>query len=246
MKLSILVPAYNEAKTVGQLLDKVAKAPFPPAITDVELVVVDDCSTDGTDAALAEWRRPSGSHPSLALVQHRQEVNQGKGAALSRALKLATGDLCLIQDADLEYDPTDYPALLSPLLSGQADVVFGSRFLAGPHRVLFFWHQQGNRFLTTLSNAFTDLNLTDMETGYKAFTIDVARKLPMTSNRFGFEPEFTAYVARMGARIYEVPISYHGRGYAEGKKIGWKDGVEALWCIVKFNVEARRKFRRMP
>jgi glycosyltransferase involved in cell wall biosynthesis len=243
MKLSILVPAFNEAPTVGRLLDRVATAPFSRGIDAVEIVVVDDGSTDGTTDAVRAWRPPADGFAGLAATVHVQPENRGKGAAIRKAMELASGDICLIQDADLEYDPADYPVLLGPLLAGQADVVFGSRFLAGPHRVLFFWHQQGNRLLTLCSNALTDLNLTDMETGYKAFTIDVARRLKLRSERFGFEPEFTAHVAQMGARIYEVPVSYHGRSYAEGKKIGWKDGIEAMWCIVRCNIEARREHR---
>jgi glycosyltransferase involved in cell wall biosynthesis len=170
-------------------------------------------------------------------VRHPQ--NRGKGAAIRTAIQHISGDVAVVQDADLEYDPADYPALLTPILGGRADVVLGSRFSSGPHRVLFFWHSLGNKFLTLVSNMFTNLNLSDMETCYKVFTRPVKERLRITSNRFGFEPEFVARVARMGVRIYEVPVSYHGRTYAEGKKIGWKDGFEALWCVVKFNTWGR-------
>jgi len=173
------------------------------------------------------------------VSRHRHLENRGKGAALRTGFGVASGDVILIQDADLEYDPIDYPVLLQPILDSKADVVFGSRFLGGPHRVLFFWHQLGNTFLTLLSNSLTDLNLTDMETCYKVFTRNVLERITLVSDRFGFEPEFTAKVARLGVRIYEVPISYHGRTYAEGKKIGWKDGVSAIWSILRFNLWSR-------
>jgi glycosyltransferase involved in cell wall biosynthesis len=239
VKVSVVVPVYNEEATVTQLLDCVARAPFPAGVGEVEIVAVDDCSSDGTAARLAEYKPPPGTSKPCHFSWYRHERNRGKGAGLQTGFARATGDVIVVQDADLEYDPCDYPALLTPILSGKAEVVYGSRFLSGPHRVLFFWHSVGNRFLTMLSNIFTDLNLSDMETCYKVFTRAVKERLVITSERFGFEPEFTARVARMGVRIYEVPISYHGRTYAEGKKIGWRDGFEAIWCILKFNLWAR-------
>jgi glycosyltransferase involved in cell wall biosynthesis len=228
-KLSILVPVYNEKRWVEELLRRVLAADCSGLAR--EIVVVDDCSTDGTSDIL---RAQARQHPEIQLFH--QPVNQGKGAALRRAIQEARGDVILIQDADLEYDPRDYPVLLNPILEDRADVVFGSRFLGGPHRVLFFWHSIGNRVLTTMSNVFTNLNLTDMETCYKVFRTDVVKDLALEQSRFGFEPEITAKVARTGARVYEVPISYAGRTYAEGKKIGWKDGVKALYCIVRYGL----------
>jgi glycosyltransferase involved in cell wall biosynthesis len=240
MRISVVIPVFNEEKTVATLLDRVVAAPFPAEVAELELVVVDDCSRDGTAALLAAYRAPATSGRPVRVSLLRHEVNQGKAAALRTGFAAAAGDVLIVQDADLEYDPNDYPALLGPIIAGNAEVVYGSRFLSGPHRVLFFWHSVGNRFLTTLSNVFTDLNLSDMETCYKVFTREVKERLHLTSDRFGFEPEFTARVARMrGVRIYEVPISYHGRTYAEGKKIGWKDGFEAIWCILKFNLWER-------
>ena len=220
MKVSIIIPVYNEMKTIENVLRRVKAAPF-----EKEIVIVDDGSRDGTRDFLSALRDPD-------CVVILQPANGGKGSALRAGFARATGGVVLIQDADLEYDPDDYPRLLAPILEDKADVVFGSRFLGESHRVLFFWHYVGNRFLTTLSNMFTNLNLSDMETGYKAFRTDVLRRLTLRSNRFGFEPEVTAKVARARARIYEVAISYHGRGYDAGKKITWKDGFAAIGCIV--------------
>jgi glycosyltransferase involved in cell wall biosynthesis len=236
-RLSVVVPVFNEEETVTRLLDRVVQAPLPGAITGLELVIVDDGSRDDTWTRVEGWQSPMRDDGvPLELTRLRHQHNRGKGAALRTGFEAATGDVLLVQDADLEYDPSQYPLLLQPILDGQADVVYGSRFLGGPHRVLFFWHYQGNRFLTLISNMFTDLNLTDMETCYKVFTAGVLRRLHLVSDRFGFEPEFTAKVARLGCRIYEVPISYHGRTYAEGKKIGWRDGVAAIWTILRFNI----------
>ena len=228
LRLSVLIPVYNERNTIETILDRVHQAPVAK-----EIICVDDCSTDGTRERLIELHR-AGYIDRLIL----QPVNAGKGAAIRTALDASTGDVIIVQDADLEYDPHDWPALLLPIIEGRADACFGSRFLGGPHRVLYFWHSLGNTMLTTLSNMLTNLNLTDMETCYKAVRGDLARALPLTSNRFGFEPEITARLARSDARIYEVPISYAGRTYAEGKKISWRDGVAALWHIIKFNTVA--------
>ena len=231
MKLSVVIPAYNERKTVKKLLDRVVAAPIPESM-ELEMVVVDDGSSDGTREYLRELE--AAQDPPIRLIEHPE--NRGKGAALRTGFAEATGDIILIQDADLEYNPRDYPVLLQPILDDEADVVYGSRFLGGPHRVLFFWHQLGNRVLTTLSNMLTDLNLSDMETCYKVFRAPVIQGMKLTSNRFGIEPEMTAKVAKAKVRIYEVPISYHGRTYAEGKKIGWKDGVQAIYCILRYNL----------
>jgi glycosyltransferase involved in cell wall biosynthesis len=234
--LSVVVPAYNERATVEKVLRRLKEVPLR-----TQVVVVDDGSTDGTRELLAELE---GEGLIDALVLH--ERNQGKGAALRSGFARASGHVVVVQDADLEYDPAELPRLLEPILAGKADAVYGSRFLGGPHRVLFFWHSVGNRVLTLLSNMMTDLNLTDMETCYKMVRLDLLKTLPLTANRFGFEPEVTARLAQAGARIYELPISYHGRSYAEGKKIGWKDGVSALFSILRFNLLPPKPARWNP
>jgi len=226
LKLSVVMPCYNERATIEQIVALVHATPY-----DKEIVVVDDGSNDGTREVLKQLEPKYG----LKLIFH--ETNQGKGGALKTAFAAATGDVVLIQDADLEYDPADYPALIKPIEEGKADVVFGSRFLGGgTHRCHLFWHYVGNKFLTFVSNVFTNLNLTDMETCYKVFRADVAKRITIESRRFGVEPELTAKVARMKCRVYEVPVSYYGRDYAHGKKIGPLDAVEALWVILKFNL----------
>jgi glycosyltransferase involved in cell wall biosynthesis len=222
MKLSVVIPVYNEAATVREVIDRVRTTPF-----DKEIIGVDDDSTDGTREILAAGRGSEG----VVVLQDR---NRGKGSALRTGFQRVTGDVVLVQDADLEYDPADYPRLLKPIVDGKADVVYGSRFGGETHRVLYFWHYAGNRFLTLLSNMFTNLNLSDMETGSKVFRASLLPRLKLRSNRFGFEPEFTAKAARLGCRIYEVAISYHGRGYEAGKKITWRDGVAAIACIIRF------------
>ena len=223
MKLSVVIPVYNEKNTILELLDRVREVDLPK-----EIILVDDFSTDGTREILQQQQVSD----SLKIIL--QPRNQGKGAALRTGFTAVTGDIVVVQDADLEYDPEEYLTLIQPILANKADVVFGSRFLGGPHRVLLFWHSVGNRFLTMLSNMITDLNLTDMETCYKMFRADILKKIAIRENRFGFEPEFTAKVARARCRIYEVPISYSGRDYSEGKKIGWKDGVAAIYFILKY------------
>ena len=230
MTISAVVPCYNERQTIEELLAAVRRSPAGP----VELIVVDDGSTDGT----REWLQGPGAGLADKIIFH--EKNQGKGAALRTGIRVATGDIVIIQDADLEYDPTEYPLLIEPIERGRADVVIGSRFQSGrPHRVSYFWHMVGNRVLTLLSNMFTNLNLTDMESCYKVFRREIIQSITIEENRFGFEPEITAKVARRGCRIYEVGISYFGRSYAEGKKIGWKDGVRAFYVILKYNLWKR-------
>ena len=225
MKICIVIPVYNEVKTITEIISRVSSAQV--IAPEKEIIIVDDCSTDGTRELLEEIGR---SQKDLKILSHK--VNQGKGAALRTGFESATGDIVIIQDADLEYDPREYPNLLQPIIDGRADVVYGSRFLGGPHRVLFFWHYLGNKFLTLVSNALTNLNLTDMETCYKVFKRQVLDEITLKSNRFGIEPEFTAKVSKKGFRIYEVPISYSGRDYSEGKKITWKDGFVAIFTIL--------------
>ncbi len=228
--LSVVIPVYNEQTTIEEIVRRVRNTPHTK-----EIIVVDDCSTDGTADILAELTRSAAAGgPGCDIRVLRHEKNMGKGAALRTAQQHVGGCFTLIQDADLEYDPADYDALLAPLLDGRADVVYGSRFLGGPHRVLYFWHRLANGLLTMFSNMLTNLNLTDMETGYKVMRTEVFRQIKITSNRFGVEPELTARLARMGLRIYETPISYSGRVYAEGKKITWRDGAAALWHIFRF------------
>lgn len=226
MKLSIIIPCYNENKTINSLIQAVKESP----VSNREIIVVDDGSKDGTRDTLRQL-----NDSEVRVIYHEQ--NQGKGAALRTGFSAATGDICIVQDADLEYDPQEFPVVIQPILDGKADVVFGSRFQSGrPHRVVYFWHRIGNGFLTLLSNLFTDLNLSDMETCYKAFRREVIQSIDIRENRFGFEPEVTAKIAKMNLRIYEVGISYYGRTYDEGKKIGWKDGFRAIYCIFKYNL----------
>jgi glycosyltransferase involved in cell wall biosynthesis len=233
-KLSIVVPAYNEGKTIHLILEKIAAVQLVNGI-EKEVILINDCSKDDTEAAVMRFK---SSHPGLDLQYLKHEVNAGKGAALHTGIRCATGDYLIIQDADLEYDPDEYNELLKPVLRGAADVVYGSRFMGSkPHRILFFWHSIGNKFLTFLSNWFNNLNLTDMETCYKLFNTRMVQNLNLVEKRFGFEPEITAKIARIkGIRIYEVGISYYGRTYEEGKKIGWKDGFRAIYCILKYGL----------
>jgi glycosyltransferase involved in cell wall biosynthesis len=233
MKLSIIIPAFNEAKTIHLILNKVREVQLIQNL-EKEVIIINDSSTDSTEEAIFKYQN---LHPGFPLHYLKHEVNKGKGAALHTGIRHATGDFVIVQDADLEYDPREYNLLLQPMLEGLADVVYGSRFMGGnPHRILFFWHSIGNKFLTMLSNAFTNLNLTDMETCYKLFRREIIQSLVLREQRFGFEPEVTAKMSRIpNIRIYEVGISYYGRTYAEGKKINWKDGFRAIYCILKYN-----------
>ena len=233
-KLSILIPAYNEERTIHFILNKIEAVSLPYNI-EKEIIIVNDCSTDNTKTAIENY---INEHKILNIVLHNHTINKGKGAALHTAIANATGEYCIIQDADLEYNPQEYSLLLQPILDGFADVVYGSRFMGGnPHRILFFWHTIGNKFLTFFSNMFTNLNLTDMETCYKVFNTKILQSINLKEKRFGFEPEVTAKISRIPKiRIYEVGISYYGRTYEEGKKIDWKDGVKAVYCILKYGL----------
>ena len=236
-KLSIIIPAYNESKTIHLILDKIKNVTLIEGI-EKELIIVNDCSTDDTEGSVKSY---ISLNPDIKIVYFKHEINLGKGAAIHTGIKVADGDYLIIQDADLEYDPQEYNLLLKPILDNFADVVYGSRFMGGkPHRILFFWHSIGNKFLTFLSNMLTNLNLTDMETCYKLFRSEIIKSMNFKEKRFGFEPEVTARISKIPkVRIYEVGISYYGRTYEEGKKIGWKDGFRAIFCIVKYNLFAK-------
>ena len=237
--LSVIIPAYNEENSISKILDRLSKVKLTRDIR-MELIVVNDCSKDRTEEKVMGY---ISEHPTVNIQYFKHDVNKGKGAAIRTGIQKATGDYIIIQDADLEYDPEEFNILLQPILNGFADVVYGSRFIGGrPHRILFFWHTIGNKFLTFCSNALTNLNLTDMETCYKLFRADILKSVPLKENRFGFEPEVTARISRIpNIRIYEVGISYYGRTYAEGKKINYKDGFRALYCILRYNLFARKK-----